>query len=62
MKRIVLAVTLAAAAVTSFAATQYLNNAGDSEKDNVVQTQLGDASDSYRGNAGNADQHQPQVG
>ena len=62
MKRIVFALALATAAATSFAATQYLNNAGESEENNVVKIQLGDAgNDQYRNEAGQADQHQPQV-
>jgi hypothetical protein len=60
MKRILVAVALATVAATSFAATRYNNDAGQSEKDNVVQIQLG-ASDSYRFDAGEQDQHQPQI-
>jgi Ni/Co efflux regulator RcnB len=61
MKRTLIAIALATVAATSFAASRYSNEAGQSEKDNVVQTQLGDASDSYRFDAGEQDQHQPQL-
>ena len=45
MKRILLAVALATVTAGSIAATEYINEAGQSEIDNVVQTQISDASD-----------------
>lgn len=72
MKRTLLAVALAAAAVTAFAAgklpnDQYRNTAGEQDQH---QTQLGaiDSSylvasaDQYRNTAGEPDQHQPALG
>jgi hypothetical protein len=53
MKRTLLAIALAGLAATAIAADDaYRTNAGESDLDNFVQIQLGDASDAYRNNAG----------
>ena len=54
MKRIIIALSLAAATSTVFAG-QYRTNAGESTNDNVTQIQLGDASGTYRNNAGDSE-------
>jgi hypothetical protein len=63
MKRSLIALTLATFAAAAFATAEdpYRTNAGESEQGNVVQQQLGDASDTYRFDAGEQDGHQPQV-
>lgn len=64
MKSTIAALTLSAFAILAFANDGYRSAAGESEADNVVKVQVGMATDNdqYRNQAGEQDQHQPQVG